>query len=473
VTAFNFKNSRSCHIILLRRNNTQQLYSDLFNTYAWDLDTDPSVPSLRVEASSHTTCNQTKTMRVFRYRFLLVLVVATSRLPCHMSLETKKTAPTKKRRVNVDTYLPAVDSAGRREREPAGAENLFALAKSMTMRRHLPGLDRRRTTRWIQRLLYQLQRVRKQLQWGLQLHAHGLHEFKNLDQHLLLEGCEQQEISLPFSFFESEEEKKRLAAMKFLLEQDLRGLKNKTIRLADKKSVPVATAFPDAYGDLRLLRFLRKDKKQDPVSASLRYQNFLHWREENNVDEIRARVEMQPFHPPSSLITDYMPCEFDLTETALPDKSNNIPVVLNIGEWKTAAITKLILEKKISLEDFIRHWIYMFESLHRQLYLDSYRLEKMIYVDEICDLSGMRMQQFSPAFVTQVLKPWLGVTQTYYPETIKHIFFVNPPRVLSLIWKIVAPMSSPGTVAKVRMVSGFHGSVNDFVHVRHSELNLK
>jgi hypothetical protein len=116
----------------------------------------------------------------------------------------------------------------------------------------------------------------------------------------------------------------------------------------------------------------------------------------------------------------------------------------------------------------------MFESLHRQLYLDSYRLEKMIYVDEICDLSGMRMQQFSPAFVTQVLKPWLSVTQTYYPETTKHIFFLNPPRIISLIWKIVAPMSSPGTVAKVRMVSGFEGSVHDFVHhVRHSKPNLK
>jgi hypothetical protein len=284
-----------------------------------------------------------------------------------------------------------------------------------------------------------------------------------LDQILLLEeGFKRQEISLPSSFFDSEEEKKRLATMKFLLEHDLYALKNRTVRLANKKVVPVVTAFPDAYGDLRLLRFLRKDKKQDPASASIRYQDFLHWREESNVDEIRARVETHPFHPPSSLIAEYMPCEFHLTETALVDESNNLPVVLNIGEWKTASITKLIHQKKISLEDFIRYWIYMFESLHRQLYLDSYRLEKMIYVDEICDLSGMRMKQFSPAFVTRVLKPWLSVTQTYYPETTKHIFFLNPPRIISLIWKIVAPMSSPGTVAKVRMVSGFEGSIQDF-----------
>jgi hypothetical protein len=394
-----------------------------------------------------------------------------------MSLANQKTAPTKKRKVDVDTNVPA----GRREREPAGAENLFAMAKSMTMmRRHLPDISgppqplpraERRRTRWIQQFLHQIRRPRKQPR--LHLHAPGLEESTNLDQVSLLEGCERQEISLPSSFFDSEEEKHRLATMKFLLEKDLHGLKNKTVRVANKKVVLVATTFPDAYGDLRLLRFLRKDKKQDPVSASIRFQSFLHWREENNVDEIRAQVETQPFHPPSNLIADCMPCEFDLTETALLEESNILPVVLNIGEWKTAAITKLIQQKKISLDGFIGHWIYMFESLHRQLYLDSYRLEKMVYVDEICDLSGMRMQQFSPAFVTQVLKPWLTVTQTYYPETTKRIFFLNPPRVISVVWKIVAPMSSPGTVAKVRMVSGFQGSVHDFVHVRHSEPNQK
>jgi hypothetical protein len=397
-----------------------------------------------------------------------------------MSLATKKKT-IKKQRVNVDTNLPAGGKGGRREREPAGAENLFAMAKSMTMmRRHLPDISgsplppraERRHTRWIQQVLHQLRQSRKQPR--LHLHAPGLlEESTKLDQLLLSKGCEHQEISLPNSFFDSEEEQQRLATMKFLLENDLRGLKNKTIRLANKKVVLVATAFPDAYGDLRLLRFLRKDKKQDPVSASMRFQSFLHWREENNVDEIRAQVETQPFHPPSSLITDYMPCEFDLTETALLEESNNLPVVLNIGEWKTAAITKLVHQKEISLDGFIGHWIYMFESLHRQLYMDSYRLEKMMYVDEICDLSGMRMQQFSPAFVTQVLKPWLSVTQTYYPETTKHIFFLNPPSIIPLIWKIVAPMSSPGTVAKVRMVSGFQGSVHDFVRVRRSEPSLK
>jgi hypothetical protein len=55
----------------------------------------------------------------------------------------------------------------------------------------------------------------------------------------------------------------------------------------------------------------------------------------------------------------------------------------------------------------------------------------------------------------------------------KHIIFLFPPRIILLIWKIAAPMSSPGTVAKVRMFSGFKGSVHDFVHVRHSEANLK
>jgi hypothetical protein len=381
-----------------------------------------------------------------------------------MSLATKKS--TKKRHVD----LPSA------RREPAGAESLFGMAKSM--RSHLPGisgipradrLDRRRSS-WILRQL-----LRRRNQPGF--HP-GLKESTNLDQLLLLEegvdaldvGC--QEISLPSCFFGSQEEKKRLAEMKFHLEQDLHGLKKKTVRLANKKVVPVGAAFPDVYGDLRLLRFLRKDKQQDPVSASIRYQRFLHWREENNVDEIRAQVEKQPFHPPSNLVADYIPCEFDLTETVL-EGSSNLPIVLNVGKWKTAEISKLIHQKKLSLEDFLRYWIYMFESLHRQLYLESYRLQKMIYVDEICDLSGMRMQQFSPGFVSQVLKPWLSVTQTYYPETTRRISFLDPPRVLALVWKIVAPLASPGTVAKVRLFSGFDGSVHDFVHVRRSEQTKK
>jgi len=42
--------------------------------------------------------------------------------------------------------------------------------------------------------------------------------------------------------------------------------------------------YPDVYSDLRLMRFLRKSKERDVVSAAERYRSFLEWREKNEVD---------------------------------------------------------------------------------------------------------------------------------------------------------------------------------------------
>ena len=77
----------------------------------------------------------------------------------------------------------------------------------------------------------------------------------------------------------------------------------------------------------------------------------------------------------------------------------------------------------------------------------------MTFIEEICDLKGMTMKQFSPAFLSTVLKPWINLTQSNYPETAKRIIFLNPPKILKLVWKLVTPMVSPGTVAKVSLKS--------------------
>ena len=92
----------------------------------------------------------------------------------------------------------------------------------------------------------------------------------------------------------------------------------------------------------------------------------------------------------------------------------------------------------------------------------------MVFIDEVCDLSGMAMKQRSPEFSSTVLKPWLDLTQSHYPETAKRIVFLNPPKIVSVIWKIVTPMASPGTVAKVSLQSNFKGSGQDYFHQTYS-----
>jgi hypothetical protein len=129
--------------------------------------------------------------------------------------------------------------------------------------------------------------------------------------------------------------------MKALLQDDFCLIRDHTVLSPDKTPVHVVKAFPDVYGDLRLLRFLRKDRVQDPVSAAERYRSFLHWRIATDVDTVRAHVERQPFSPPSHLdiVTELLPCDFNVNEGGTED---TVPAILFAGSWDTAAIMRLI-----------------------------------------------------------------------------------------------------------------------------------
>lgn len=214
--------------------------------------------------------------------------------------------------------------------------------------------------------------------------------------------------------------------------------------------------------------FSEKDTHKDPVSTSARFIEFLRWRRSEDVDGTRRLVEQHPFESNASELAELFPCEFDVRVDAV-DTTGTIPVVLHVGDWQTSHMTHLIQSKKVPLEAFLNHWVYLFESLHRKLYYESLKQKKLIYIDQICDLRGMSMRQLSPAFVSRVLMPWLDVAQSHYPETIKRISFLNPPVILSIAWSIVARMVSKSTVAKVKLFPGFRGTTNDFVLSHHKQ----
>jgi len=74
-----------------------------------------------------------------------------------------------------------------------------------------------------------------------------------------------------------------------------------------------------------------------------------------------------------------------------------------------------------------------------------------VFVEAISDLKGFSLRQITPAFVSLVLRPWISELQANYPETAKRINVVHLPKVVSLLWKAVNPMISPGTAAKIRI----------------------
>mmetsp|Transcript_19001 Transcript_19001/g.26822 ORF Transcript_19001/g.26822 Transcript_19001/m.26822 type:complete len:405 (+) Transcript_19001:101-1315(+) len=278
-------------------------------------------------------------------------------------------------------------------------------------------------------------------------------------------------ISLPHGVVLDQEEEQNLAEMKYFLSHDLDTMKNESIQFDDGIQCNLVDAFPDVYGDFRLLRFLRKDKVQNPLSSSRRYQDFLKWRRTNDIDSIRKEVQQTPlqsmegdFSPASRVLADLMPCDFRLDYLGGNDQTvTNVPLLLSVGQWDTGSVAKLISSGEVTLAQFLEYWTFIYESLHLKLYLEGEGQKKMVFVDVVCDFQNLSIsQQFAPAFVSKVLKPWIKQTQENYPETSKRIIFVNPPRIISTAWAIIAPLMSPGTVEKVRF-QHYQGSIYDFL----------
>ena len=99
--------------------------------------------------------------------------------------------------------------------------------------------------------------------------------------------------------------------------------------------------------------------------------------------------------------------------------------ILYIGSFDTKGISSEIRSSQsdITLQDFLSYWIFIYESIHYQLYQQSLQCGEMIRLDEVCDLEGLTIQQFSPYFVTKVMKPWLTLTQSMYPGKSEFVLF--------------------------------------------------
>ena len=267
----------------------------------------------------------------------------------------------------------------------------------------------------------------------------------------------------------SGEEKVALQKMKLLLVEDMQPLVDRGLH----------RLYPDVYSDVRLLRFLRKDKASDVVSSSQRYRSFLKWRERNNVDEIRATVESDygeasfvPQEERLQRVDAYFPMDFNHTVESVTCSVNGlegaktaaVPAILYIGSFDTMGISEKIkvADSDVSLDDFLDYWIYLYEAIHLNLYRQSLRSGTMMFLDEVCDLSELSFKQFSPYFVTKVMKPWLRMTQANYPETTRRIHILKPPAIVNFAWNLVTPLLSQGTVDKIRFEKHLKGSADSF-----------
>ena len=345
-------------------------------------------------------------------------------------------------------------AAGWESREPAGVENMFAVAQTMSKsqaKRLAEKVKPGSRLTWFPQGGKRRRRRRVDPKDGL--HHAGGHVSGHAGQKEVADMIEK--ISLPPAWeFKNDKELGNLASMKILLQNDFEALTDTTVQLPSGERVSVVTHFPDAYGDVRILRFLRKDRAEDPISASLSFRRYLHWRRDNSVDEVRAAVEARPFAVPPKiqLLSELLPCDFDMNAESLQQGSGKgVLITLFVGKWQTATLASMVRNEEMPLSDFLVYWTYMFESLHKHLYRESVRQSKMVFLDAKADLHGFSLQQLAPSFVSVIVRPWIHQLQSNYPETARRIDVINPPKVVSLLWRLVVPLLSPGTVAKLRI----------------------
>ena len=234
--------------------------------------------------------------------------------------------------------------------------------------------------------------------------------------------------------------------MKIVLKYDLEELREKTVTTMDGCILNVVEAFPDIYGDLRILRFLRKDKIQDPVTAAVRYRQFLRWRTENNVDQIRLQLEERLRLGNNDAFL--LPASAEAVDDCLlfhplgaHPKDAQTQVEIRLEQWDIDKLAKILRKGSgngLLLQECFGGWIYVFEELSFHLYHESLRTKQMVLADIHCNMRGIRLGNIHPVFLSRILRLLIHTAKSYYPETTVAIHFSCPSKFLSFILMILS-----------------------------------
>ncbi|GMI16070.1 hypothetical protein TrVE_jg1106 [Triparma verrucosa] len=240
-------------------------------------------------------------------------------------------------------------------------------------------------------------------------------------------------------FAKDEMELQKLAQMRVLVAAEVGG----------EKLNSLASAFPSSYSNLRLLRFLRKSKSRNVASAAARFIECIKWREEWAVDALIDDCRLPPRKYQE--IRRMFAVEIKEVE-GVEDTLRRTTVVLSADKWDSQGLMRALAEAQLELDDFLLFWIMRYEQIHKMLYERSLETHGLEYADLRCELKDLRLSSFSRQFVNEVVPKWLQITQDFYPETSNKIYFVDPPKIITAVWKVVGRFVKRGTKEKVVMM---------------------
>ncbi|CEM06466.1 unnamed protein product [Vitrella brassicaformis CCMP3155] len=269
------------------------------------------------------------------------------------------------------------------------------------------------------------------------------------------------------------------------------------------KDLAEVPAFPELTGDIRLLRFIRKYARPLPRAHTVdmdaakrsgahrrksprrspsvklsdleprlqqvakKYRAMLKWRRENQVDEVRQEIVSRDMtvkqiyeEKQGNLVCEFCPTEMAWGVGKNPRGETRLVNIEVPGTWNTKGAVGALRKGKLTVDEFVRFWIYIVEFLSIQLDTLSRQDGRLAYICEIVDLKGLHMGQLSPAFFSSLLSPWVSFMQAHYPDFQGEIVMINAPGVFKAMWKVFSALNLIDEFTMKKFI-GLSGEIKD------------
>lgn len=195
----------------------------------------------------------------------------------------------------------------------------------------------------------------------------------------------------------------------------------------------------DVYDDLYILRFLRA-RKFDLEKTMIMFKNFLNWRKEKNVDDIRENwVFTEMFE-----VKKYYPHSYHKT-----DKTGRPIYIEMLSELKYNELFKVTTEERMTnyyIKEYERLMWYRFPAC-------SAAMKRPVEQScTILDVKGIGITSLIGK-TREFLKIASAIGQDYYPEMLGSMFLLNASFFFRAVWALAKTFIDEKTAKKINLLS--------------------
>lgn len=224
-------------------------------------------------------------------------------------------------------------------------------------------------------------------------------------------------------------------------------------------SLATAPPYPDAYGDRRLLRFLRHHKNRDKALAAVK--QYLAWRQESNVDKVRAELD-ELTNPREWPFGDFLldrccmlPCSTELFDT-----HGNALCVEQYGFWPAHRLRDVSADTYLTWHSYGLEWKSMLLeriSMARERFAieAGHPLEEgwgeIARLCTIFDMAGLTLSHALLPAGVRMVKQLIPLVQKYYPWLQDTTHLVNVSSTIASCWHGVKPLLPAHTQRKIHI----------------------